>query len=352
VIARTPITHASRESPHVKILTTHPKGHYRPWMERAVLLPGWLQDVERVEPNALGFWRSLWWGWKLFRASREFDAVVTGNERAIQVFAMLQQLVARRKKPHILIYAFFDLPQRGFRRFLKRAYFRWLIMANCCIVVYSRRRIDLYSRVFGVPKGKFVCVPYHTTLEGYHATFKIKDSTVSEGDYIFAGGDYRDYKTFLDAVRDLPYEVVIATRLKDYFTGLDIPKNVRVITASHEEFLQLMAGAKLVVVPLHGGVLHSGGEQTYLNAMALGKPVVVADDGGADEYISDGVTGLVVRPSDAKDLRRALLSVLDNPSLARSLGQNARGVAATYSLDRFIQGILATVEACVDRGEQ
>jgi len=26
----------------------------------------------------------LWWGWKLFRVSREFDAVVTGNERAIQ----------------------------------------------------------------------------------------------------------------------------------------------------------------------------------------------------------------------------------------------------------------------------
>jgi glycosyltransferase involved in cell wall biosynthesis len=321
-------------------------------MERAVVLPGWLQDVERVEPNPLGFWRSLWWGWKLFRVSREFDAVVTGNERAIQVFALLQQLVTRPKKPHILIYAFFDLPQRGLRRFMKRTYFRWLITASSRIVVYSRRRIDLYSRVFDVPREKFVCVPYHITLDGYHTAFKITDSTVSEGDYIFAGGDYRDYETFLDAVRDLPYKVIIATRLRDYFSGLDIPRNVRVITASHEEFLQLLAGARVVVVPLHGGVLHSGGEQTYLNAMALGKPVVVADDGGADEYISDGLTGLVVRPGDSKDLRRAVLSVLDNPSLARSLGQNARGVAATYSLDRFVQGILTTVEACVHRGEQ
>jgi O-antigen/teichoic acid export membrane protein/glycosyltransferase involved in cell wall biosynthesis len=336
----------------LRILTTHPKGHYLPWIERTVMLRGWLTDVDRVEPNSLGFWRSLGWGWKLFRASRDFDAVVTGNERAIQVFAMLQQVVAREKKPHILIYAFFDLPPRGFWRFVKRLYFQWLIKASSRIVVYSRRRIDLYARVFDVPKEKFVCVPYHTTLDNYHATFRITDSTVSEMDYIFAGGDYRDYRTFLDAVRDLPYEVIIATRLKDYFAGLDIPKNVRVITASHEEFFQLMAGARVVVVPLHGGVLHSGGEQTYLNAMALGKPVIVADDGGADEYISNGLTGLVVRPGDAKDLRWALLSVLDNPSLASSLGQNAKGAAAAYSLDRFVQGILVTVEACVDHGEK
>lgn len=352
MIPRTPIAHTNRERAQIRILTTHPKGHYRPWIERTVLLPGWLQDVERVEPNSLGFWRSLRWGWKLFRTSRDFDAVVTGNERAIQIFAMLQQIVARPKKPHILIYAFFDLPRRGLWRFFKRSYFRWLITASTRVVVYSRRRIDLYSRVFAVQKEKFVCVPYHTTLDGYHAVFKMNDSAVTQGNYIFAGGDYRDYKTFLDAVRNLPYEVIIATRLKCYFIGLDIPKNVRVISASHEEFLQLMAGAKVVVVPLHGGVLHSGGEQTYLNAMALGKPVVVADDGGAEEYISNGLTGVVVKPGDAKDLRRALLSVLDNPSLASSMGQNAKRAAAAYSLDRFVQGILTAVEACVDGEEQ
>jgi glycosyltransferase involved in cell wall biosynthesis len=351
VTVPTAIAQTSYESPRVRILTTHPKGHYNRWIEQAVLLPGWLQAVEQADPHPLGFWRSLWWGWKLFRASRDFDAVVTGNERAIQVFAMLQQMARLRKKPHILIYAFFDLPQRGLRRFLKRAYFRWLITASSRIVVYSHRRIELYSRVFNVPKGKFVCIPYHTTLDGYHAVFKVTDATVSEGNYIFAGGDYRDYKTLLDAVRDLPHEVIIATRLKGYFAGLDIPKNVRVMTASPEEFLRLMAESKIVVVPLHGGVLHSGGEQTYLNAMALGKAVVVADDGGADEYISDGVTGLIVRPGDGKGLRKGLLSILDSPSFARSLGQNARGVAAAYSLDRFVQGVLDTVEGYVVRGQ-
>jgi glycosyltransferase involved in cell wall biosynthesis len=59
-----------------------------------------------------------------------------------------------------------------------------------------------------------------------------------------------------------------------------------------------MAGARLVVLPLKGGLLHSGGQQTYLNAMALGKPVIVADDCGADEYIMHNVTGIVLVPGD------------------------------------------------------
>jgi glycosyltransferase involved in cell wall biosynthesis len=298
--------------------------------------------VERTGDKPVTFWRGLYWGWKLFCASKAFDVVVTGFERSWHAFALLQRLARVRKVPHVFIYAFFSLPDTGYGRALRRWYYRLIIGAASRIVVYSRHQIELYARVFDVPAEKFVSVPYHTTL--YDAEYP-----VSEEDYVFAGGDFtRDYVTLIEAARSLPYQVIIAARFRDYFRGLDIPENVKVLTASHDQFLRLMAGAKVVVVPLKGGLLHSGGHQTYLNAMAMGKPVVVADDCGADEYITHGVTGILLRPGDSAELRESIRTLFENRDLARWLARNAKAAAANYSPERFMERVLAIAGECVE----
>ena len=55
-------------------------------------------------------------------------------------------------------------------------------------------------------------------------------------------------------------------------------------------FRNLRTGSRLVVVPMEAGHFHVGGEQTYLNAMAMGKPVIVTDDRGAHQTISSMVS--------------------------------------------------------------
>jgi glycosyltransferase involved in cell wall biosynthesis len=66
-------------------------------------------------------------------------------------------------------------------------------------------------------------------------------------------------------------------------------------------------------------------------AQALGVPVVVSDVGGAPEVVEDGVTGFVVPMGDAAALGEAILRLLDDRELARSMG--ARGRARAY--ERF-----------------
>ena len=61
----------------------------------------------------------------------------------------------------------------------------------------------------------------------------------------------------------------------------------------------------IVVIPM-GGHLHSGGQQTFLNAMAVGKPVIVTDPVGASSYIEHGITGLLVSLGDKIRLGEAL----------------------------------------------
>jgi glycosyltransferase involved in cell wall biosynthesis len=183
-------------------------------------------------------------------------------------------------------------------------------------------------------------VPYHTTL--YEAPYQ-----ATEGDYVFAGGDFtRDYGALIEAMRGLPYRLVIAARFRHYFEGLDVPTNVEILTTTRQGFIDLMAAAGVVVVPLRGGLLHSGGQQTYLNAMLMGKPVVVADDCGADEYVTHDRSGVVLRPGDVAGLRAAIVKLLSDRALARGMGREARAAAQAHPPERFAHAVLEVVARC------
>jgi glycosyltransferase involved in cell wall biosynthesis len=100
------------------------------------------------------------------------------------------------------------------------------------------------------------------------------------------------------------------------------------------EYDATMAAARLVVVALLPS-RRSAGQQTYLNAMLLGKPTIVSDTVGVREYIEDGVTGVIVPPGDASALREAILDVLDpaNADRYETMGRRAReAVLARHTL--------------------
>src|SRR5262249_34581250 len=100
---------------------------------------------------------------------------------------------------------------------------------------------------------------------------------------------------------------------------------------------QAMAGASMVVIAMQSGLLHSGGQQTCLNAMYMGKPTIAVGRKWAADFIEDGVTGLIVDYDDAHGLRQAIRRVLDNPDAARLMGERAREHAATFTTERTMR---------------
>lgn len=67
-----------------------------------------------------------------------------------------------------------------------------------------------------------------------------------------------------------------------------------------------------------------------LEAMASGRPVVVARVGGLAEIVEDGRGGFTVEPGDDLDLASRLAALLSDTSLARSVGAAARRRAEQY----------------------
>lgn len=226
------------------------------------------------------------------------------------------------------------LPRREWLAPLKIRYVQAALRAVDRIIVWAPAVIDRYARHFGIPPEKMVAQRFHHTLTGYEI------GKVERKAYIFSGGDsMRDYATLIEAAKGLRMRVIIATRTK-LDPSIRIPDNVRVKAVSHGEFRALMAGAYLIVFPLRTDNIRTSGQQSYLNAMALGKAVVVTDTMDAPFYIDHGKTGMLTPSGDPVALRAAINDLLDNPQKARALGMAAREAALPMDQEFTWSGVL------------
>ncbi len=111
---------------------------------------------------------------------------------------------------------------------------------------------------------------------------------------------------------------------------------------------QLMAAADLHISPLRSTNGLADLPVSVMEMMAIGKPIVTSPVGGVPELITDGETGLFVRPGSPEDLAEKMLEILKSPELASSLAANAREFAInSFSVERVAEKILDTYEELV-----
>ena len=72
--------------------------------------------------------------------------------------------------------------------------------------------------------------------------------------------------------------------------------------------------------------LREGLARALPQAMAAGKPVISFDIDGASEVVHDGETGYLLVPRDVEGLQRAVILLLQQPSLAATMGARGRAL--------------------------
>ena len=205
---------------------------------------------------------------------------------------------------------------------------RLLDDATTTFCVLSSAEKARFPRTWHVDPARVAFTPFcHTLTEAQ------LDAPTSEDLGVFAGGDsMRDYATLVEAARHVPVSFRIAARSLSG-DAAHPPVNLQCGPVSADQFVDLMRRARIVVVPMRRDICRSAGQQTYLNAMALGKLVIVSDSPGVRDYIDDGVTGLVVPAGDAKALTSVLRWACD-PREAEAVAAIRRRGRAT-ARERF-----------------
>ncbi len=121
-------------------------------------------------------------------------------------------------------------------------------------------------------------------------------------------------------------------RIEETLRARDLGGSVSLL-GHRDDLPHLYAQADLVVLASR----EEGMPNALLEAMAHAIPVVATDVGGTGEVIEEGVTGHLVAPR-APDLAAAMIRVLEDPPLARRMGEaGRRRVQDRFSLRAMVE---------------
>ena len=250
---------------------------------------------------------------------KKYDFVFTFECDLTSFIIAFWQTVLRIQKPkHVILQFIMREKTDRLSSRLKYAVMKFIYQSVYKSICSTQGEVDYYTRVFEWQSNKAVFVPFHTSPE----FFEVKTSDTEN--YIFSGGSvFRDFGTLFEAIGDNKYKLVIVCTKRvietpSQFTNLtvkfDIPLN---------EFNKLIANSRIVVVSLEENNL-SAGQTVILQAMTMGKAVIVTRTVATVDYVEDNKTGILVNPYDPIELRRAIDMLMRDKELRERLGTAAK----------------------------
>ncbi len=271
---------------------------------------------------------------------------IEGLGREFLVLAMLKRLVPFYPPRLVVFNLLLMAPGDG----LRRAKFRllaWLLGGTWKIVQYHRdtRALQAHLRL---PAQRFDYIPFKINQREL-----VERTAPTDGGYIFCGGKTRrDFDTFIAAVAPLPYPVKIVTTSNEdiaphgsFLADRPLPPHIEVVRldGSAQPFIELLAGARLAVLPIKPDICGVG-IGVYIMAMALRKCVVITAGPTTTEDLSEDLA-IIVPPEDAAALREAIRRAYTDDALRSHLAENGyRHATALGGEERLMASFVAWLQ--------
>jgi glycosyltransferase involved in cell wall biosynthesis len=311
-------------------------------------IPLWQERVETLRPAGAD---AVTVG-RLLMQARRYDALVLdGSARRDQLAAALLRARARARGggggPALVIAdATWKVPESASAAAGKRLAIRQIDGERTAFCVLSRFEVERFALTWRLRRSRVRFTPWPVTLTSPDPMHDLTDNESADNGRVFAGGNsLRDYPPLIDAADEIGAPVDIATNTLAADDTRPYPANVTARSFARADYDAMLRAASVVVVPLQPRTDRSSGQTTYVNAMALGKAIVVSDAPGVRDYIDDGETGVIVPSGDAQALAGAVRGLLADRQWRERLGENARRHALrNLTLSGYAERLLQVVE--------
>ena len=323
-------------------------GPRRDFLELQRVLQADVLDRGAVDARRWGRLAQRWFGFAAaqalmaWRRSARYEVIFVDRESAGILLAALLRL--RTRRPRLLMIGhLLSAPK-------KQRLFRLLRLQRAMeqMIVHATVQRQVAVDGLGMHEDRVTLIPYHTDQRFWRQTPQEPARQICS-----AGLEYRDYRTLLAAVTGLDIQVRIAAAshwsTHPGIEGITLPPNVQVASYDYQDLRRLYSASLFVVVPLHD-VDNQAGITTILEAMSMGKAVIVSHTRGQTDVVRDrrsldrtapqrstqpawasslgatseaaeGQTGFYVRPGDVDELRRAIDYLLAHPEQGAADGR-------------------------------
>jgi hypothetical protein len=302
--------------------------------------------------------------WAAFQRRNHYDTIYTDNEGTGLPLALLLRGARPGRPRHVCLTHYLSTAA-------KRAFFRLGAARRMdTLIVHSTAQKRVAVETLDVPAKKVALLPYFADERFWGLALATPALAADRPMICSAGLEFRDYETLIAATRDLEVDVRIGAashwaRHNAFGASADLPANVTVSAYNYRQLRDYYASARFVVVPLRD-VDNQAGITTILEAMAMGKAVVVTRTRGQTDVVRDWrssattpppgflaapavaqtlgalPTGWYVQPNDANDLRDAINYLLAHTDVVEEMGRNSRRVVeGCFGLDAFAERFAA-----------
>ena len=237
------------------------------------------------------------------------------------------------------------------------------------MITFSERARREDAEHFGLPLERLEKISPALDLNQYDPKGKFKDMRTLFGiepkeiviGMIARFQKYRRTAVFLEALKTIVKEfqnvkVLLVGRSGQIeqsviqpMKQLGIEKWVVLAGYRTDDYLDTLACMDIFVFLMAGS---DGTARALREAMAMGKPVIVANRGMLPELVEEGISGLVVNDT-AEEMARAVLRLLHHPEMREALGKEAYLKAhQNYQLDRQVEAVEHFYQRVVKLGKR
>ena len=274
---------------------------------------------------------------RLLTRVRRYDAAICVGDAT--AFVLMWMLAALRIRLPIVVID----PALSYTYPRRRRLQDYVLPRARRVVVFGESQIEYLRKEYG-PAVRSSLMLHRADVDFYHPSLE----KITGRPYIFSVGNdvSRDFDTLARAARicastpGFEHRFVVQTKnaVADSSGILDIRRD----TVPYTELRTLYQQAAVVVLPLHD-MVHPGGINTLLEAMATARPIVVSDSRGVRDYVKDGVTMIATPAADANALAAAILRLTQSPAECDRLGANARRFVIEHCDNRVYARRLAEI---------
>jgi glycosyltransferase involved in cell wall biosynthesis len=259
------------------------------------------------------------------------DVIVVKDDLSVALTACARIL----GKKLIYLDAVFASP----RRFWKRWAARWSVRRASAVVCLSTHQANVWARALGVGKSRFEVLKFGIDVSYYRSD----PAKIEHPPFVLSVGrdTGRDFETLVEAMKGtgigvklvtLPYLVPASATSRD-----DVEVLERV---SYGDLFRLYARALLVVVPLAERLDYPSGVRATLEALLLGKAVVVTRTPVLEEYFRHGTDAVFCDPGNPAALRSAVEELAARPGAREELERGSPDtIRSRYSMMQFADGL-------------
>jgi glycosyltransferase involved in cell wall biosynthesis len=245
------------------------------------------------------------------------------------------------------VYIAIGLPERlrKLRNRPQRMFYRRALSRASTVIAFGHAEADELRRWFGPSGPPVVFLPFGVDTNAIAPGRAVTTTT----DVISVGADpHRDYDLLLATAGRHPERSFVIVTSGGRAAGLPPAPNVLVESdLLHTDVLDRMRAARVVALPVRDNT-YSGATTTLLQALSLGRPVVVSRTAAiAEGYgLEDGVHCRLVPPGDAESFEKAVTELLGDPEAADALGRAGRAlVEQQLSWESYVEGLRSVIRS-------